>query len=525
MAQFEVSELSAAAFAHPVRELRVIETHISWIVLTGRYAYKIKKPVRYDFLDAGTLERRRVLCHEELRLNRRLAARLYLDVVPIVREAGGLKVAADGPPVEYAVRMRQFDPAQELSARLARGEVTTGDMIALAAVLGEFHMHAAVADAASPFGGVECVRAQILDNTQVLRRHVKAAGERTMVRALDRWLQTSLAETAPLIAQRRHAARVRECHGDLHAGNIVRWRGAWVPFDCIEFSAELRFIDVMSDLAFLYMDLLARGRRDLGHVLLSAYLEITGDYAGLRLLTLFAVYRALVRAKIDALAAAAARGESSRTLLARRKDRIRVAGRLVRGRRPALVITHGVTGSGKSWLSERLVAVLPAVRIRSDLERKRLAGIGPLARTGSGVGEQLYAADITQQVYAHLERCADAALSGGWTVIVDAAFLHAADRGRFAQLASRRRCPFVILSCHADAETLRRRIDMRDRSGSDASEATLAVLEHQLATREGLAAEEHKRALSIDTRGQVRVDECAAGIRVRLANARRFAER
>jgi aminoglycoside phosphotransferase family enzyme/predicted kinase len=516
-AELAIGELTAAVFPHAVRDLRVVETHISWIVLTGRYAYKIKKPIRYDFLDAGTLERRRVLCEEELRLNRRFATDLYLDVVALAREDGRLKVGGRGPVVEFAVRMRQFDPAQELSNQLDHGLVSPADMAALAAVLAGFHGGAAGAPADSPFGDPDCVRAQMLDNTEVLRRHVEAADEAAAVRRLEAWLQGSLAREALLIQRRKRTGAVRECHGDLHAGNIVRWRGAWVPFDCIEFSPELRFIDVMSDIAFLYMDLAAHRRRDLGHALVSAYLEHTGDYEGLRLFTMFAVYRALVRAKIDALAAASASGTSAaEPLLERRRQRIRVAGQLLRDRRPALLITHGVTGSGKSWLSERLVGQLPALRIRSDLERKRLAGVSPFAKTDSGIGEKLYSPDVTDQVYARLRRCAAAALTSGSTVIVDAAFLRAADRQQFAELARERRCPFAILWCHADGETLRARVVGRSQSGSDASEGTLAVLEHQRATRQDLTAVELAQAISIDTGQPQPAETCIAAIRARL---------
>jgi hypothetical protein len=516
-AGFDIGELSPAAFSHPVEDMRVVETHISWIVLTGQYAYKIKKPLRYDFLDAGTLERRRALCHEELRLNRRLAPELYLDVTAIVREAGCLRVASGGDAVEYAVRMRQFDPAQELSNQLSTGAVTPHEMTSLATVLAEFHGRAAVAPSDSPFGGLASVRAQILDNMKVLERHVEATDEEAAMRRLDDWQRTLLAQVATLITSRKRAGAVRECHGDLHTRNIVRWAGEWLPFDCIEFSAELRFIDVMSDVAFLYMDLGARGRRDLAHVLLSAYVEATGDYEGLRLVTLFAVYRALVRAKIDALGSASVGAELSGTLRARCAERIRVARELIADRRPALLITHGVTGCGKSWLSEQLVPALPAVRIRSDLERKRMAGIGVLESSGSGVGENLYAEQVSDRVYGRLGECAEAALAGGFDVVVDAAFLRQTDRERFRQIADARRCRFLMVSCHADQVTLRARVQKRARMGNDASEASLAVLDHQLSTQQVLTLEERAHALSIDTGGRRSAEACIADVRARLS--------
>lgn len=518
MAQFNIRGLlSPAAFAHPVERMQVIETHISWVVLTGQYAYKIKKELHYEFLDASTLELRRALCHEELRLNRRLAPKLYLDVVAIVQDGDSLRVGGAGSAVEYAVRMRQFDPEQELSRQLAAGTVTVNDMRSIANEIAAFHRHATPAAPDWPYGSAASVEEQIVENLTVLERHVAAGDELTALDSISGWLKDSLARLAPLIAARKRTGSVRECHGDLHCRNIVHWRGQWVPFDCIEFNADLRFIDVMNDVAFLYMDLAAHERRDLAHALLSSYLEATGDYPGLPLLDTYAVYRALVRAKIDALAATSAVTDSAAGLCARRALRIQAAAGLAAARQPALLITHGLTGCGKSWLSELLVPALPAVRIRSDLERKRIAGLQALADSGSGVGEKLYSEAATNRVQARLADCASAALAGGFTVLVDAAFLRARHREHFRQLARERQCPFVILSCHADDHTLRHRVRARTRAGSDPSEATIEVLDHQLATREPLSATELGWTITIDTGGRRSAESCIADVRARLA--------
>ncbi len=494
----------------------MVETHISWIVLTGHYAYKIKKPVHYDFLDARTLEQRHELCAEELRLNQRLAPHLYLDVVPVTREQGQLRIGGSGPAIEYAVRMHEFDPSQELSSQLEAGAVTAEDLASLAISLADFHRNAAIAGADSAFGESAAVRAQVLDNLPVLEQHFAASEDLARIRRLDDWLRRSLAESAPLIAQRKRGGRVRECHGDLHARNIVRWQQQWLPFDCIEFNPDLRWIDVMSDVAFLFMDLAAHDRRDLAHAFLSRYMEETGDYEGLRLLPLYAVYRALVRAKIDALAAQSVSAESAQALNARGLRRIRVAGELISDRRPALLITHGVTTCGKSWLSERLVPTIQAVRIRSDLERKRLAGLQPLEHSGSGVGEKLYTTGVTDRVYEHLEECAKAGLDAGFKVIVDASFLHFAERERFRELAQERGIPFIILECHANLAALHARLETRARVGFDPSEATRAVLEHQLATQDALTAPERKYAMTIDTNWLISADAGIKAVQARL---------
>jgi aminoglycoside phosphotransferase family enzyme/predicted kinase len=513
---FDIGELSPAAFPHPVTRLRVVETHISWVVLTGQFAYKIKKPVRYDFLDASSLERRRALCDEELRLNRRLAPDLYIDVLPVTRHGGQLRVGGDGPALEYAVRMHQFDPDQELSSQLAAGAVMPDEMVALAGTLAEFHRRAAVAAPDSSLGDVAGVRGQMLDNMSVLEQHADATQDLLAIRGLDAWLRHNLIHLAALISERKRAGAVRECHGDLHARNIVRWRDRWMPFDCIEFNPELRWIDVMSEVAFLYMDLAAHRRHDLAHAFLSAYLEETGGYQGVRLLPLYAVYRALVRAKIDALAAKSVSVEAAQALRAREAQRIEVAVELMSARRPALLVTHGVTACGKSCLSERLVPTIDAVRIRADLERKRLAGLEPLAPSHSGVGEKLYAAEVTDRVYERLRCCAESALAAGFNTVVDASFLRAAQRERFRQLAVERRVPFLILSCQADLATLHARLETRAQTGRDPSEATRAVLEHQLATEEPLTAAEQEQALVIDTNWVTGADAGLEAVRVRL---------
>ena len=513
---FDIGELSPAAFPHAVTRMHVTETHISWIVLTGHFAYKIKKPVRYDFLDASTLERRRELCKEELRLNRRLAPDLYVDVLALTREDGQLKVGGDGPAVEYAVRMHEFDPRQELSSQLDAGRVWPSDMRSLAITIADFHRNAAVATLESPLGDVASVRDQIVDNMTVLERHVEATEDIAAIRRLNDWLQRSLVESTPLIALRKRGGAVRECHGDLHAHNIVRWRQQWTPFDCIEFNPDLRWIDVMSDVAFLFMDLGAHHRHDLAYAFLSRYLEETDDYQGLRLLPLYAVYRALVRAKVDALGAKSVSGESAQALRARGARRVSVAAELIRDRLPALVITHGVTACGKSWLSERLIPAIHAVRLRSDLERKRLAGMEALEHSGSGVGEKLYAATVTDRVYARLRECAESALAAGLNVIVDASFLGAAQREQFRQLAMRQHIPFLILSCHANTATLHARLANRARARLDPSEATRAVLDHQLATEQPLTAQEQAQALRIDTSSLTTVDMLVDAVKDRL---------
>jgi hypothetical protein len=517
MTGFRVDELLAStAYPHAVAHLGLRQTHISWIVLTGPYAYKIKKPVQFPFLDASTLERRRWLCEEELRLNRRFAPDLYIDVIPIAREGSRLVVGGPGEPVEYAVRMHQFDPSQELAALLDEHAVTPGDMNSIARQVATSHLRATVAPADSLFGSFEKVRAPMLDNFTLLRSQLQDPEELRQLERLAGWCADSLARLEPEIGARLRSGMVRECHGDLHARNIVRWRQQWLPFDCLEFAPDLRWIDVISDVAFLYMDLVSRHRADLACEFLSRYLEGTGDYAGLRLLPLHAAYFALVRAKVDALDAANATAAQLEALKARLAQRLAAAMRFMAERPAALVLMHGVSGSGKSWLSERLVPAIGALRIRSDLERKRLPGMAPAHERTAGVGEGDYAAASVHRTYQRLSECAEAALDGGCNVIIDATFLERAHRDLFRALARRRRCGFLIASCSADAMTLGERIDRRAGSGLDPSEATRAVLDHQLHSQQSLSADEMPEDVAVDTSRLTSADAAVAALRTRL---------
>lgn len=509
--------LRPEAFPHPVRDIQLVQTHMSWVVLTGAFAYKIKKAVRFDFIDCSAPERRRELCEEELRLNQRLAPELYLDVVPIGLSGNILRVGACAHALEHAVRMRQFDRSQELQSLLAADAIMREEIDDLAARLAGFHERAAVARGGM-YGNPGRLPGLFLGNLAALRQTNEGAVHAGALDRIEVWLQSALAELQLLFARRRAQGRVRECHGDLHTRNIVRWEGRLLPFDCLEFDPELRWIDVASEIAFLHMDLQSHGRGDLAAAFLCRYLEVCGDYELLRVLRLYAVHRALVRAKIDALQLAQRPApELAAELSARLAARLKLATRLIEPRRPALILMHGTSGSGKSWLSDQLVADLEAIRVRSDLERKRLAGLDPLARSGAALHEGTYATEVTARTYARLADCAQHALRGGFTVIVDAAFLEEAQRAAFMALARRHAKPLFIVSCEAAPAILRARVQARMARGQDASEATLEVLEHQLAHAQPLSPTEKLHTLRVDTAADAAPRTVAAAIRQRLA--------
>jgi uncharacterized protein len=517
-ADLEIRELQRpSAFPHATGEIELRETHISWVVLTGSFAYKIKKPVKLDFIDASTLQLRRHFCEEELRLNRRLAPELYLDVVSISRDAGRAVIGSDGPAIEYAVRMRQFSKADELPTLLARGDVEVAQITALGTLLAQFHANAEVAEAACTPERTIKMRELVATNLTQLAAQLgslRLAPCANVSRITD-WTHAAMGSLQSTFESRERGGFVREGHGDLHAANIVKWQTRLVPFDCIEFDPGLRWIDVMDDIAFVVMDLAGRERGDLAFALLSSYLEETGDYDGTRVLPFYAVYRALVRAKVSALRAA--QKTPSHEELDRWVQRyLAAAASWSRPRHPTMILMHGLSGSGKSWLSERLVPELRAVRIRSDLERKRLAGIEPSAPAGARLGEGIYSPQFDHRTYERLAGCARSCLSAGLSVMVDAAFLRRTDRSMLGIVAADCGAECVILSCRADPETLAARVRERSKQRNDPSDATLSILDAQLREEHVLEPGEEQFTVGVDATEPDVVTRAANGIRALL---------
>ncbi|HEY0887818.1 MAG TPA: AAA family ATPase [Ramlibacter sp.] len=453
----------------------VIETHISWVLLAGDHAWKVKKPVRLPFVDYGSLAARRHCCEEEVRLNRRLAPSLYLGVSRITGTAQTPCIDGAGEAIEYAVRMRRFAAGALFSEQLAAGTLAPAQVDALAALLGDFHGRAPAAAPDSGYGNPEGRR-------RVALAALEGAGAVATPAELAR-LRQWLAEQADTLAarwrERLESGRVREGHGDLHLDNVVGLGGEVAAFDGIEFDPALRWIDVIDDLAFAVMDFAARGRRDLAFRLLNGWLDRTGDHGGVAVLRFAAVYRALVRAQVEHL-----RGPARADAVRRYVD---AALSWTRPPAPALTITHGLPGSGKTFESQRLLERTGAIRIRSDVERKRLFGLAMLEESRAR-GLDLYTADATRRTYAQLEARARDLLVAGWPVILDAAFLRRDERAAARALADELRVPFAILDCQAPPGVLRERLLARR---GDASEADVAVLERLEAAAEPLTADEH----------------------------------
>lgn len=486
--------MQPAAYPHAVTQLERIDTHISTVLLAGDYAYKLKKPVVFDFVDFSTMDLRRQSCVDEVRLNQRTAPRIYIDVVPIAGPRSTPRIGGSGDVIEYAVHMRRFDPAQTLD-RLARDRaIDAGHIDRLAATIARFH---ADADRAAGSAGLASVRQWVDDNFAFMRDRVQSASDRARLDALAAWSAAELRVQAARIAARSAEGFVRECHGDLHLGNIVMLDGEPVPFDAIEFNAGLRRIDVINDIAFTFMDLLDHGLTALAWRLIGAYVEHTGDYDGLALLRFYAVYRALVRAKIALIREQQSHVARHLRLHEHRSfaNYLTLAEQLAAPRARRLVVMCGLSGSGKSTVAQHLAETMPAIRVRSDVERKRLFGLAPTARSGG----RIYSEDATRATYARLAEVACGLVTAGLPVIVDAAFLKRDERIAFRALADELGARYTLLVCEAPLDVLRARVAARAAQGSDASEADADVLQRQLGWWQPLGADELAHAVRCDT--------------------------
>ncbi len=485
-------------YPHPVDTIAVLETHISWVILAGCFAYKIKKPLDLGFLDFSALTKRRFYCEEEIRLNRRLAPDLYLDVIAIGGDAEQPVLGAE-PAFEYALKMQRFDTALQMDNLLENGLLTTQHIDHLATTLAQFHSHLPAMPLDSEFGTAASIAAPARENFQRLKALLPSEdGPRLAVLATASEAEFSRCREG--FEQRRQAGWVRECHGDLHLGNIVVLAGQPTPFDALEFSASLRCIDVISDLAFLLMDLQQRDRADLAFRLLNAYLAETGDFAGIGVLRFYLGYRAMVRAKVAAIRAAQL---PSSALLLECRHYLRQADMALTFPCPALIITHGLPGCGKTTVAQQVLEKIGAIRLRSDVERKRMFGLATHPSRRASLDNDIYSAEATTRTYQRLHELADKILAHGYSVIVDAAFLLRHEREQFRQLAAERELPFVILSVNCADWVQRQRIEQRQRDNNDASEADVNIYLRLQALQQALAEEEMARVIAINNEGGI----------------------
>ncbi|MEH6649174.1 MAG: AAA family ATPase [Motiliproteus sp.] len=492
-------------YPHTVRAIELIETHISWVLLTGERAYKLRKPVDFGFLNFTTLRQRFDDCCNELRLNRRFSPELYLGLICIRGSLEQPQIDTVDPQhefdpeaLDYAVCMVQFPQQQLLSARQQHNTLPQAELLTLAQQLAQIHTQAPNNPEDSSLGSPETVAGVMLDNFAQIAPYLEFLPEHRQ--HLERIRQLTLGELERyqgLLTERHQQGHIRECHGDLHLGNIALFGGRACPFDCIEFSPRYRWIDPLSDLAFLLMDLHLHQQHSLSQQLLNRYLEQSLDYRALPLLPLYQAYRAMVRAKVLLLShPIPTNSDSSRetpsldtTTLTTLNQYLELAEQLLAPTCGRLILMYGVSGSGKSWMSQQLIEQLPqaTIRLRSDLLRPRQDS------------DDRYSRLADEHVYSQLLDLSRCLMEAGYQVIVDAAFLQSSQRQPFIELALELNKPPVILCCIADFEELQTRIGQRLQHGQDPSEATTAVLEQQLQSQQPLTPQEQRFCNPINT--------------------------
>jgi aminoglycoside phosphotransferase family enzyme/predicted kinase len=454
-----------------------IETHASVVFLTGERAYKVKLAVKYPFLDFSTLARRHAACLNELVINRRAAPHLYLQVMPVTLQADGkLRLDGKGRPVEWVVVMRRFDQADLFDRMAEERRLPLALMPPLAEAIAAFHQEAN--RVLTPKQSVAALREVARDNEETLAAQEGVDGG--VLADVGGCTRAALESLAPLLEARALGGYVRHCHGDLHLRNIVAVDGAPVLFDAIEFNDAIATIDVLYDLAFLLMDLGARGLATHANALLNAYLDATGDTGmllGLETLPLFLSLRAMVRAKVELLRAGLASSSARAEARMRASSYLDQARDYLAPQQPRLVAIGGLSGSGKSSVARALAPHLGAfpgaVHVRSDRERKRLFHVGAEER----LPKAAYSAELSDLVYRMCRKRALEALLGGQAVIVDAVHAKPAERKASAACASSAGVPFTGIWLEASPEVMRKRIQSRT---ADVSDATAAVLEQQL---------------------------------------------
>ncbi len=466
--------LQPAFYPHTATKVELIQTHISWVFLAGDFAYKVKKPVDFSFLNFTTLDKRKYYCERELELNRRLSPTLYLDVLPIHHRDGDIRLDGPGEVLEYCLKMARFSQNDLLDRRLQQGLFDAAWMDELAHDIARFHAQAERAPEDSGFGSTDSLRSHIEAIFSVARQHLGEVLSAEELASLETQSMGFLATHDMLCERRCTAGFIRACHGDLHLKNIALYQGHPCIFDCIEFNDAFRMIDTMNDIAFLVMDCMARDRADLAWRFLSRYLEHSGDYAGLGLLPLYLAYRAGVRGKVACLLAADGHLDhhQHRAQLAEARCYFQLAPGFITRPTPHLFVIGGLSGSGKSHLALVGAGEIPAIVIRSDATRKRLAHSRP--------DLPLYGQEMNAKTYATMFDAARTALAASFSVILDATFLHREDRDTARAIASSMHIPGHIFWLDMPEDILRQRILARGKQGADISDADIRVLEMQL---------------------------------------------
>ena len=482
--------------------VELVETHVSYLFLTGEHAYKVKKAVDLGFLDFTDLETRRRFCHEEVTVNQRFSPEVYQGVATVNRNGDSYSINGPGEVVEYAVKMRQLPREQMLEARLRSGDVSLADVERIAQRIAAFHDEAATTPGITRLGGLETVRHNVEENFTQTERFVGTLVEQDAYDDITTYSRAFMDVRKELFKQREATWRVRDCHGDIHAGQVCMIDGVEV-IDCVEFNSLYLYSDVASDIAFLAMDLDRYERHDLSTALLEAYVQASGDAGILELTPFFQCYRAYVRAKVTGLKLeTAALSDSEREAV--RDEACSYYG-LAHGyamaalRQPALYVLCGLAGTGKSSIAGELARRWQLRLLSSDVKRKQLAGMALTEHHHEGFGEGIYSTSHDDQTYDLLLSEAATALKNNQSAVLDASFRKAEHRKAAVAAGAQAGADVWLIECTAAEDVVRERLERRAKDETAVSDATWPVYVEQKARWEPVAELTSSRHIVLDT--------------------------
>jgi uncharacterized protein len=504
--------LQPGFYSHPVQEpIQLQQTHISFILLTGEYAYKVKKSVSFGFLDFTTLENRQHFCQEELRLNRRLSPELYLAVLPIVEDAGQYHIETSNltsnAVVDYTVQMRQFPQGALLSHLFEQSKLTAAMMQELGTLVAQFHARAEIDVDMQGYGSLAAIQKVATSNYAISEAFIEGAGtDRSFTQTLQQYNETQqftnqfFTQHSDWFVQRQVEGKIRDCHGDLHLNNICFYLDKIHIFDCIEFNPAFRTIDVIYDVAFLVMDLEFQGRADLANLFLNTYLEQTGDYWGAALLPLYLSMRAYIRGNVNSLSLkdSAISNVDKAGFLQRGKAYYRLAWEYTQRSQGRLLLMSGLSGSGKSSIARQLAQRANALHLRSDAVRKHLSSTPLFQRgdTNDTFGSGIYTPEMTAKTYGYLLELGLFLAEQGWTVILDAKYDRHSLRQAALAAATAAQLPIHFVQCTAPVSVLRDRLQKRT---GDIADATAEMLDDQIKNAEPLTGVEEPISTTLQT--------------------------
>ena len=478
-------------YPHLATQIEVIETHLSWVVLTGPFAYKIKKPLALGFQDFTTLAKRKEYCEKEVHFNQTLAGPIYIEAVAIYGTEDAPSFIEKGPALEYAVKMHEFPQENLLRVYAEQNKISKRHVESIASTLALFHQQTTLCPSNLSFGSPDEIFAPVKDNFQALKALAIAQPHLDTLEHIEKWSTNTFNHLRSIMQQRKDSGHVRACHGDLHLGNIVMLKNEPVIFDCIEFNESFRYTDFINDVAFLAMDLEHLGKASLANHFVNRYFEISMDYDGIALLRFYKCYRAVVRAKVTGLLLDQQNSPDAKNehLQSDFAAFLALAKSYTESQKPELMIMMGPSGSGKTLYSEELLTKQAAFRLRSDVLRKQLFGLDPLTKTTPLQKESLYCVEATQTLYQRLQTLAAQLIQHGYSVIIDATCLKEWQRSLFHEVAKKQHITFKIYLFVCQIDVLEQRIIDRATYG-DVSDADLSVLAKQMDEAEPLNDDE-----------------------------------